>query len=105
MCSGVPVTVEAVPKSTAPFIVTLLKLVVPFIVPLPLKITAPVPDALNVPLLLKWINLDFGGAGNAAANDFGPLFIADFAGDEFAVGLKGGDDIELGVAGRAGDRR
>src|SRR5581483_1054866 len=41
------------------------------------------------------------GAGNAAEDDFGAFLVADFSGDEFAVGLKGGDDVELGMAGRA----
>ena len=33
--------------------------------------------------------------GHAAADDFAALFFGDLAGDEFAVGLKGGDDVEL----------
>ena len=37
--------------------------------------------------------------GQAAADDLAALVFGDLAGDEFAVGLEGGDDVELGLAG------
>ena len=50
----VPLTVAAVPKSKAPYVSILLKVVVPLMEPLPENITEPVlADALNVPLLVK----------------------------------------------------